>query len=63
MIHDREWMNIILWCRQMLKNCLAAKKSTELTYFQVNVAVLQFTLRNQRCLHRTKLCALWDSSL
>lgn len=32
-------------------------------YFQMNVVVLQFTLRNQRSLHRTKLCALWDASL
>lgn len=34
-----------------------------LTYFQMNVMILQFTLRYQRCFHRTKLCAFWDASL
>ncbi len=29
----------------------------------MNVVILQFTLRNQRSLHRTKLCALWNASL
>lgn len=32
-------------------------------YFKTNVVILQFTLRNQGSLHRTKLCALWDASL
>lgn len=34
-----------------------------ITYFQVNVVVLQLALWNQWPLHRTKLCALWDASL
>lgn len=29
----------------------------------MNVVFLQFILRNQGTLHRTKLCALWDASL
>lgn len=29
----------------------------------MNVVFLQFTLGYQGCLHRTKLCALWDASL
>lgn len=29
----------------------------------MNVVFLQFTLRYQGSLHRTKLCALWDASL
>lgn len=32
-------------------------------YFKMNVVVLQFTLRNQGSLHRSKLSALWDASL
>lgn len=36
---------------------------TAITYFQVNVVVLQLALWNQWPLHRTKLCALWDASL
>lgn len=32
-------------------------------YFEMNVVLLQLTLRNQRRLHRTELRALWDASL
>lgn len=34
-----------------------------MTYFEMNVVFLQFTLRNQGSLHRTKLGALRDASL
>lgn len=33
------------------------------TYFQMDVVILQVTRRDQRSLHGTELCALWDTSL
>lgn len=32
-------------------------------YLEMNIVILQLTLRNQRRLHWAKLRALWDASL
>lgn len=67
------YMNILLRvAKYQNKSCTTKESSYQsnrkescraLFYFQMNVVVLQFSLRQQGSLHRTKLRALWDASL